>query len=158
MLRLGECAALTQRWQEAENVYRRFAREFPESSFLNRGLFGQGWALENQERYEDAIRVYEKVLARGQFDETSARSQFQIGECHFSLKKYDEAVKALIKVEVLFAFPKWSSKAILEAGRALALSGKKEEARARFREVIQKYPKSDVAVVAQKKLEALDNE
>lgn len=155
LLRLGECAALTQRWQESENVYRRFEREKPDSAFLNRALFGQGWALENRGKYRDAIKAYEKVLARGGADETTARSQFQIGECHFSLEDYNEAVKALIKVEVMYAYPQWSAKALLETARALALPGNTEEAKARYREVIAKYPDSDAATVAKEQLNSL---
>lgn len=157
LLRLGECAALTQRWQESENVFRRFAGEFAESEFLGRALFGQGWAMENQARYAEAVIAYKQVLSRGKKDETSARSQFQIGECLFSQKEYDEAVKALIKVEVIYAFPEWSAKALLETGRALEIPGKKVEAAARYREVIDKYPDSDAATVAEQKLDKLEN-
>ncbi len=156
LLRLGECAALTQRWQESENVFRRFARKYAKSEFVGRALFGQGWAMENQARYAEAIKAYKQVLARAKKDETSARSQFQIGECLFSQKEYDEAVKALIKVEVIYAFPRWSSKALLESGRALEIPGKLEEAAARYREVIDKYPDSDAAVVARQKLDKLE--
>ena len=143
---------LQQGVDRAENVYVRFANQYPKSEFLNQALFGRGWALENQGRYGDAIEAYGRVLARGLSDETTARSQFQIGECYFSMKKYDEAVKALIKVEVMHAFPQWSSKALLETGRALEIPGKIEAAKARYREVIEKYPQSDAAAVARKKL------
>ncbi|MHC4943131.1 MAG: tetratricopeptide repeat protein [Planctomycetota bacterium] len=158
LLRLGECAALTQRWQESENVYRRFEKEFPRSDFLGRALFGQGWALENREKYSDAIEAYERVLVQGRFDEISARSQFQIGECRFSMKQYDEAVKALIKVEIMYAYPSWSAKALLEVGRALELPGNTQEAMARYRELIDKYPDSQAAAVARKKLTNLEQD
>ncbi len=157
MLRLAELAALTQRWKESELVYRSFSDRYPKSAFLGRALFGRGWALENQQRYTEAIEAYTLVLKHGQKNETSARSQFQIGECLFSLKQYDEAVKALIKVEVLYSFPNWSAKALLETGRALELPGKNEKARAQYEELIRKYPESDAAVVAQKRLKNLDN-
>ncbi len=153
LLRLGECAALTGRWQESEAVYRRFISEYPESKFVNRVLFGQGWALENQERYREALGIYRQVVDRGNHDEITARSQFQIGECCFAMKNYDEAVKALIKVEILYAYPKWSSKALLETGRVLDLLGKKEQALERYQELIRKYPEDDAATVARKKLE-----
>jgi len=158
LLRLGECAALTQRWKESENVCLRFARQFPKSDFKNRALFGRGWALENQQRYTEAIEAYGKVLERGRRDETSARSQFQIGECLFAQQKYDEAIKALIKVEVMYAFPEWSAKALLETGRALEIPGKSSEARACYSEVVEKYPDTDAALVARRKLEALGGE
>ncbi|MFH2001868.1 MAG: tetratricopeptide repeat protein [Planctomycetota bacterium] len=157
LLRLGECAALTQRWQESENVYRRFTQEFGSSEFMNQALYGMGWALESQENYAEAIKAYENVVMRGRFDETSARSQFQIGECYFSLKQYNEAVKALIKVEVMYAYPKWSARALLETGRALEIPGKGTEARAQYEELIKKYPDSESATVARKKLANLNN-
>lgn len=156
LLRLGECAALTQRWAEAEKVHRSFADRYPKSPFLGRALFGRGWALENQKRYTEAIEAYSIVLKRGETNETTARCQFQIGECRFSLGQYDEAVKALIKVEVLYSYPKWSAKALLETARALERPGKIEKARAQYEELIRKYPESDAAVVARKRLKNLD--
>ncbi len=155
LLRLGECAALTSRWKEAEGVYLTFTDHYKESKFLNSALFGRGWALENQGRYTEAVEAYAKVLARGTHDEMSARSQFQTGECYFAMKEYGKAVKALIKVDVMYAYPSWGSKALLETGRALELEGNINGARDRHKELIEKYPKSDAAVVARKKLSSL---
>ena len=155
-LRLGECAALTSRWKESEEVFAAFVERRSASKHLNRALFGRGWAMENQGRHKDAIEAYRSVLERGAFDESSARSQFQIGECLFSMKEYEEAVKALLKVEVVYAYPKWSSKALLECGRAFEKLGKDEDAAARYRELIKKYADSNAATLARQKLEKIE--
>ena len=145
---LGRC-------KDSFEAYTRFEQGYTQSQFLSKALFGQGWALENLTRHKDAIAAYQRVIERGKFDESTARSQFQIGECLYALKDCDKAIKALMKVEVLYDWPEWSSKALLEAGRALEQLNKRKEARERYEELIKKYPASDAATVARQKAEAL---
>lgn len=151
-LRLGECYGLTNRWPDSDRVFREFAQKFPQSQFLRRSQLGLGWALENLKRYPEAIVEYQKAVAatapEPPKDETAARSQFQIGECHIALKEFDKAIGELVKVELHYGFPQWSSKALLETGNALTAKGDEASAIERFNEVIQRYPATAEATVA----------
>ena len=98
--------------------------------------------------YAPAIASYEKVLAAGNRDETSARSQFQIGECHLASKAYDDAIKAFVKVEVNYAYPQWSSRALFDMGKALEGKGLPQQAKARYEELVKNYPDSTVVPAA----------
>ena len=55
--------------------------------------------------------------------------RFQIGECHFASKQYDDAIKAFIRVEVNYGFPKWGARALLEMGKALEAKDEPEKAK-----------------------------
>ena len=67
---------------------------------------------------------------------------------HGPLIQYDEALAELVKVEVNYAYPEYSSKALLEMGNALVQKGNMEAAQSQFREVVEKYPESEAAKVA----------
>ena len=148
LLRLGETAGLTRRWEEAERAYDTFLRAYSDSDFARRAKFGLGWARENTGKFDPAIAEYAGVVALGIKDETAARCQFQIGECLLAQKKWDEAVKAFNQVVVNYAYPTYSAKALLEMGHALQQKGDPEAAAARFSEVISTYPESEAAAVA----------
>lgn len=152
LLRLSEAQALTEQYDASETTCRTFLNEFPAHVLLPRAQLGLGWALENQNKKAEAIAAYQQVLLAGAKTETAARAQFQIGECHFALAAYEDAIIAFNAVEVNYGFPAWQSKALLEMGRALAKLGDRTGANARFSEVLKTYPESKAAIVAKDEL------
>ena len=155
LIRLGETQSMSKQWPEAATSYRAFLDRFPESRWGQRARYGYAFALEKQGRHEEALAEYGPLVAAKGKDELSARSQFQIGECLFALKKYDEAIKEFVWVTVKYGYEEWSVKALLEIGRVLEAKGDLEKAMDQFREVVQKYPDHDAATVAKQRLDAL---
>ena len=86
---------------------------------------------------------------------TAARAQFQIGECLFAQRKLDEAVRELLKVDILYAYPEWSAAALYEAGRCFEQMGKPVEARAQYKTVSAKYSGTRWAELATQRLAAV---
>ena len=155
LVRLGETQALTSQWPESEASYSMFVDSHAKSKLLRRARFGQGWARENQGKFDVAIKSYRQVISAGNRDETAARAQFQIGECLFMLKQYDDAIRELLKVEINYAYPQWVSKSMLEMGRALEKRGQKIRAIEQFELLVEKYPQSSAAIVARKRVDEL---
>ena len=155
LLRLARAQALTEGWVDSEKSYQLFLKDYPEHPLIGLAWHGLGWAQENQSRHDEAIQSYGKVVAIGRKDETAAQSQFQIGECHFNAGRLEEAVKAFVKVQVGFGFPRWSSMSLLEMGRALEKLEDKNSARETWEELLKEYPDSDAAVEARKRLAGL---
>ena len=155
LLRLGETQTLTKQWPEAEASYRRFLDSYPKSRWLTRARFGYALACEKQERRGMALTEYRAVVAGKGRDELSARSQFQIGECLFAMKQYDDAIREFVRVTVNYGHEEWSARALLEMGRVLEAKGDTPKAMDQFREVVEKYPESDTAVVAKQRLDVL---
>ena len=154
LLRLGESLAALQRWARSERVFTQYINRFEGSDQWFQAQFGLGWARENQRRYDEAISAYRAVVARHQ-GSTAARAQFQIGECLFAKKQYDEAVRELLKVDILYAYPEWSAAALYEAGRCFARLGKTVEARAHFKQVSEQYGQTHWAELASQRLTEL---
>jgi len=154
LLRLGECLAALQKWERSEQVFSQYLREFPDREQWFQAQFGLGWARENQGRHEEAMAAYRQVTAKHQ-GPTAARAQFQLGECLFARKQYQEAVSELLKVDILYAYPEWSAAALYEAGRCFEQMGKAVEAREQFKAVKDKYGQTRWAELATQRLAAV---
>ncbi|MCC7290566.1 MAG: tetratricopeptide repeat protein [Phycisphaerales bacterium] len=150
-LRLGEALAAVQRWAQSEQVFADYLDRAKAGPQRYQALFGLGWARENQGRHEEAIRAYQEVVATHD-GPTSARAQFQIGECLFAQGKLDDAVREFLKVDILYAYPEWSAAALYEAGQCFEKLNKPQEARAQFKAVVEKFGDSQWAKLAAKRM------
>ncbi len=151
LLRLGDAAAALQEWPRSERAFRTWLERFGNQESWYQAQFGVGWALENQAKHERAIDAYRKVVAKHQ-GPTAARAQFQIGECLFAIKKYDDAAAELLKVDILYAYPEWSAAGLYEAGRCFEELGKSAEARTQFKTVADKFKNTRWAALAQERM------
>ncbi|MEO1277529.1 MAG: tetratricopeptide repeat protein [Planctomycetota bacterium] len=154
LLRLGEAHAAAQDWRQSQQAYERHRREHPRSPRWYMAEFGIGWALENGKNQREAIAHYRTVADKHK-GETAARAQFQLGECLFALGEHEEAVRELLRVDILHAAPKWSAAALYEAGRCFEAMSKIGEARAQYREVRERFPESPWATAAGERLAAI---
>ena len=154
LLRQGETQAEASEYPQSAKSYQQFVAAHPKSEFVHLAHFGIGWAAEQQKQYDAARAAYTKVIEVTN-TETAARAQFQIGETHFAQKNYELAAKELLKVEIVYAYPAWSAKALYEAGQAFEQLNQHEEARAQYERCVANYTKEPAADLAKKRLDAL---
>ena len=154
MLKQGEVQSQLQEYGKAIATYAAFLKKHPNDKFAFLAQFGTGWALENTKKYADARAWYEKVTA-SQKGPTAARAQFQIGETYFAEGKYDKAAAELLKVDIVYAYPDWSARALYEAGRAFEALGQHGQARSQYSACAAKYKDNPVAQQAAKRLKEL---
>ncbi|MEK6799144.1 MAG: tetratricopeptide repeat protein [Planctomycetota bacterium] len=153
-LRQGETLAALQRWAASERAFARYLERFPEGEGKSQARFGVGFACENQKRYDEAIRAYGRVVESSS-SPTAARAQFQIGECLFAQGKHEEAVRELLKVDILYAYAEWSAAALFEAARCFEKLDKPQEAQRHFRQVADQYGDSSWGKMALARLSEL---
>lgn len=154
LLKLGEVQADAGLFDESLATHAKFQEKHAADPFAHRAQFGIGWALENQKKYPQAREAYAKVIAANN-GETAARAQFQMGETLLAEGKFDAAIPALLAVEDVYAYPKWSARALLEAGRAFEELKQMEQARQQYGAVVSKYKDAPEAALAQDRLKAL---
>ncbi|MFI4883511.1 MAG: tetratricopeptide repeat protein [Phycisphaerales bacterium JB064] len=154
LLRLGEAHAAAQDWRQSQRAYERHRSEHAKSPRWYMAEFGIGWALENGGKPREAMPHYQAVADKHKGD-TAARSQFQLGECLFALGEHEQAVRELLRVDILHASPTWSAAALYEAGRCYEAMGKVGEARAQYRAVQDRFAESDWAKAAGERLAAI---
>jgi len=151
LLRLGTCHAELQHWTESEQAFATYLRRFADTDLWFQAQFGIGWARENEGSFDDAIRAYSDVTMR-HHGPTAARAQFQVGECLFAQRRFDEAVRELIKVDILYAYPQWSAAALYEAGRCFQETGNPVDARKQYEQVRRDYGDTRWSAMARQRL------
>ncbi len=105
--------------------------------------------------YDLAVESFK--LYRRQFADSplADNALYWIGECHFSQKKYEEAIDDFN--DVVLAYPQGDKVAAahLKKGISYMELGKKEEALAAFKLLVSKYPLSEETRIAQDKIKEL---
>lgn len=154
VLRLGEVFGGLQYWARAEELYQDFLDEYPDDDRAYLALFGSSWAKENQGRHDEAIEGYIEVV-ESHDGETAARAQFQIGECLFAQEDHEEAVRAFLRVDLVYAYPQWSAAALYEAGRCFEELDRTDDAIKQYTDVIDRFNETDWATMSERRLDRL---
>jgi TolA-binding protein len=128
--------------------------QYPDAASLPETLYEQAFALQNLGRTEEALELYESVTAKTN-REVAARARFMIGEIHFEQKEHAEAVRNFYKVAYGYGYPEWQANALYEAARCLEVLKKTDQARKDYQEIVTKFPDSDKAPLAKKRLAEL---
>ncbi|MFK7960222.1 MAG: tetratricopeptide repeat protein [Phycisphaerales bacterium] len=152
-LRLAEARAAQGRWAVAERHYRTYLERHPDDARWYAATFGLGRALEAQGRTDAAMEAYAEVAARHD-GPTAARAQFQYGECLFVLGRHEDALRELLKVDILFDAPEWTAAALHEAASCLERLDRAGEAREMLARIVAEHPGSAWATRAARRLEA----
>jgi TolA-binding protein len=154
LLKLGEVQAEAKDFGASRQTFQRFLDRHGSDPLACRAQFGIGWAHENEKRYDEARKAYEKAIASTN-TETAARAQFQVGETFLAEGRFEEAAAALLAVEDVYAYPQWSARALLEAGRAFEQLKQPDAARQQYKAVTDKYKELPEAAAASDRLREL---
>ncbi|HTU27511.1 MAG TPA: tetratricopeptide repeat protein, partial [Pirellulales bacterium] len=155
MIPLRQAQALGQqnRWAEALETARRVAAEHPDFDQQYEADYVIGRALASQAEFAAAREAYGRVIrsTSGAKTETAAMAQWMIGETFFHQESYDEAVAAYLRVEVLYAWPRWQAGSLLQAAKCQELLGRYTEAIETYDRLIKTYPDSEFTAEAQQR-------
>lgn len=122
----------------------------PDEDLYNRTL-----AVYRQGDFEGAMGGFERLLSQYPDSGYAENAQFWIGECHMSLKQYEQAILAYQKV--ITNYPKGNKVAGATYRQAVAFNeiNDKISARLLLNRVIRSFPQSEEAGLAKKKLETI---
>ncbi|MCE9568210.1 MAG: tetratricopeptide repeat protein [Planctomycetes bacterium] len=141
LLRLGHAYLELKQWEPArqalELVIARYGNNNPWSIDARYGL---GLALQNQNRFPDAINVYVQITTLTQ-DERAGRARLQIGECYAKQSKWKEAGSEFQTVYLGYDIPELKWTAMLEHARVLAEEKNTEGAAKLLERVVKDAPK-----------------
>jgi TolA-binding protein len=142
LYRAGGCAAQMKDWPASLTHYTALLTGFPQFEQLAEARYGLAWALQNQNRLDDARKTYAQVIAEteGEVVETAAKARFMLGELAFGEKKYEDAVEQFL-FAVNLPFDEWQALARFEIGRCFTELGRKDQAIASLEEMLEKHPK-----------------
>ncbi len=156
-----------QSFIDAMVFYDQLVERYPRSSHVDDALYNKAWCLINLERKEEAVPIFEQIVAEHSGGTYGPRSQFTLGDYYYGLKEYDKARESYQTFLERFPADKLTAqdralprkaKTLLghlgeidaynlySAGEKLFDEKNYDEAVKIFKEVQQKYPQSDQAV------------
>lgn len=170
-LHAGQSASQQKLWGESRKWYDRLVQNVPNSPLIGEAYYELGWAAYNQQNMSEATRYFDQA-AEASRGLAGARARFMLGEIYFQDKKYDEATGQFKRVvygfggeDSLESVKPWQAKCAYEVGRCSevqirgAEGAKRQEllddAKKFYGIVVQRYPQSPEAKLAQGRLEAL---
>lgn len=153
-VKLGEVQASAGQFARSRQTYAAMLKTFPKSKYAFLARCGTGWALQNLKKYSEARKWYAQVTA-GHRGPTAAKARFMIGETYFLEGKYSEAIRAYLTVKAAYAYPEWSARALLGAGRAFEALKDPDKAASHYAQCAKEYKDTGEGALAAKALEAL---
>ncbi|MDP1709204.1 MAG: tol-pal system protein YbgF [Gammaproteobacteria bacterium] len=120
--------------------------------------YQQAFTLLKEARYEKAITAFQAYLAHYPAGANADNAQYWLGEAHYVTRQFKEALQAFqTLVDKSPASPKRPD-AMLKAGFVHYEMGKWDAARKSLNDVIQTYPNTSVAQLADNRLQRMKKE
>jgi len=144
-LRRAQVLAQQKRWSEAQAMASRIASDFPGFAQQYEADYVVGRALAAQADFEGARREYLQAIhsTTGGKTETAAMAQWMLGETYFHQENYDAALREYLRVEILYAYPRWQAAALLQAGKCQEVLGRPKEAAQLYARLIKITPDTE---------------
>ncbi len=108
-------------------------------------------------RYAQALKGFQDYLSVYPDASKAAESQYYIGECHFALKQWKDAIAAYDAVVVKYSISDMVPSAILQKGSTLEKMGETDAAIGVYETLVDKFPQKPETETAKARLEALKN-
>ncbi|QEG20912.1 tetratricopeptide repeat protein [Mariniblastus fucicola] len=154
LLRLAQCHGKSQRWTNAAMLARDCLERFEGFSNAYEFRFLLGRAAEYDGMFDDARNHYLQVIEStdGAGTETAAISQWRIGETYFHQNKHKEAIAAYSKTNSDYSFSRWSSAALIQAGKCQEHLGNWQHAATLYAQLLERHPESEFVADAKERL------
>ena len=127
-----------------------------ESEAVRRDYEAARRALEKKD-YKLAVGRFKEFLKKHAKSKLAANAQYWLGECHYALREFDQAIIEFDAVRRKYPQGDKVPAALLKQGYAFAELGEKVNARLILQEVVEKYPQSSEAAKAKLKLKTLES-
>lgn len=115
------------------------------------------WSALEKRDYRTAIARFKEFLQRHPRSELADNAQYWIGESHYGLREFDQAIIEFDAVRRRYPKGDKVPAALLKQGFAFAELGEKVNARLLLQEVVEKFPDSPEAAKAKSRLKTLES-
>ena len=116
-----------------------------------------GWQAMEKRDYRVAISRFKEFLKKHPKSNLADNAQYWIGESHYGLREFDQAIIEFDAVRRRYPQGDKVSAALLKQGYAFAELGEKVNARLLLQEVVEKFPETPEAARAKMKLKSIES-
>ena len=144
-LRVCQLACQEKNWDEAYRIALEIKDRFPDFEDQYEVDYAIGRCLSADGDFLAAREAYQRVIdsAEGQDTETAAKAQLMIAESYYHQKDYQEALRAYLRLEILYAYPELQAAAVLQAAKCRELLGEWLSAVKLYDRLLKDYPDND---------------
>ncbi|MFQ5505058.1 MAG: tetratricopeptide repeat protein, partial [Planctomycetota bacterium] len=155
-LHLGECEIGLGRPEEGAALLEEFLRREGDSSEpgVAKAHLWLGKARQSRGEFGRAEAAFKRATELSE-SAVAAEAQYQIGQCRLQRGALDDAVDAFVKLSILYAHEEWVQRGLLSAASCYVKLKQRGKARKFFKELIDRFPSSDVAREAKAGLKGL---
>jgi TolA-binding protein len=139
LYRAAACQAGLKQWPASQKTYETLIEQFPNFELIQEARYGVGFALQNQDKLDDARAMYERIT-KAVNTETAAKSRFMIGEIAFRQKNHKEAVVHFLEAALGYPYEEWQALGYFEAGRCFIEMKEPKKALETLETLVKKYP------------------
>ncbi|MGQ0634605.1 MAG: tetratricopeptide repeat protein [Planctomycetaceae bacterium] len=113
-----------------------------------------GRSLKAEARWDEAREAFERAIQspQGRQTSTAAKCQFLIADAYHHEKKYSDALREYLKVDILYRYPEWQAPALHGAGLCFENLGQWKDAARTYEDLLKNFPDSEVAPKARERL------
>ena len=135
----ADCWRAAGKHKEAADAYGQVLAKWPHGDCRVHALLGRADALRATGAFADAIADYAEA-ARGGETMEAAQAMLGQGHCWFARKKWTDAARCFLAVDVLYGFDELKPEALTMAGRSWEQAGDAEKAAMYRDEVKKRFP------------------
>jgi TolA-binding protein len=153
-LRHAQSLAQLGKWSDARQLAEAIQRDYADFTEQHEVDYLIGRCFANEAEFTQARKAYSRVVGSptASKTETAAMAQFMIAETYFHAERYSDALKAYLRVELLYAYPTWQAVALLQAGKCDEQLNRWQQAAQTYSRLLRVYPNSLVAEEAARRL------
>lgn len=119
--------------------------------------YESAWAALEKKDYKIALVRFREFIKRNPKSRLAGTAQYWIGECHYALSEFDQAIIEFDAVRRKYPQNEKVAAALLKQGFAFAELGEKLNARLILQEVVEKFPQAPEAARAKQRLKTLES-
>jgi TolA-binding protein len=157
-LRRVQSLILLERWKDALAQADALKAVAPQHRQMAEIDYARGRALQGLAEFDTARAAYLTVVDARKGGDLAARAQFMIGETYFHQKNYSQALRELLKVDVLYKAPTWQAAALLEAGKVYERLAQWTDAAEIYRKLRDKFPNDPNTAEATRRLDEVQKQ
>jgi TolA-binding protein len=131
-------------YPRAVEEFKKLVTEHPQSTLAPRSLLSVGDALYNQKEYAEALSAYRELLDRYPKSKEVADALSGVQYCYGMMGKERESAGVIEQFVHANPSSPLAESLLLKKGEILSSRGDREGSIASYRELIQRYPKSDL--------------
>jgi TolA-binding protein len=146
----GDAYLALGRLNDAEQAY---GRALQQNAAFEPAKLGLAKVKLRQQDYSDAMTRFQEIVSTNTL-EMGAEAQYWVGYIHQQQNRYEESLQAYSQVRVIYeAYEYWVSMSYIRTAEIHRARGETGEARATYEMVVERYPGTEAARLAQRVLQ-----